>query len=59
MHYVADLFKHIQSLSNNQIAEMHYDMLPTLEHNLAVYKQQQQHYLDDIYQTLNAMFDDK
>ncbi len=59
MHYVVELFKYIQSLSNNQIAEMYHDMLPTLEHNLATYKQQQQHYLDDIYQTLEVMFDDK
>jgi hypothetical protein len=59
MHYVVDLFKYINSLSVEQLAEMHYAMLPVLEHNLQTYKLQQTAYHDDIYQTLKLMFNDK
>jgi hypothetical protein len=59
MHYVVDLFKYINSLSVEHLAEMHYAMLPVLEHNLQTYKLQQTAYHDDIYQTLKLMFNDK
>lgn len=57
--YIIDLFKYINSLSVEQLAEMHYAMLPVLEHNLQTYKLQQTAYHDDIYQTLESMFNDK
>ncbi len=59
MHYIVELFAQISAMSSDELAEMHYNMLPTLEHNLNVYIEQQKHYLDDIHSTLNLMFDDK
>lgn len=59
MHYIVDLFKYINSLTVDQLAELHHSMLPILEHNLQTYKIQQTTYLDDISSTLKLMFNDK
>lgn len=59
MHYIVDLFKYINSLTVDRLAELHHSMLPVLEHNLQTYKIQQTTYLNDISSTLKLMFNDK